>query len=63
VKPHDPPRTRAWRVRQQLGEAGEALAQELEALDRSRYAQPGRAGFARGWWARFAAVAAQTARR
>jgi hypothetical protein len=50
-------------VREQLGEAGEALAQELEALDRSRYAQPGRAGFARGWWARFADVAAQTARR
>lgn len=63
VQPHDPPRTRALRVRQQLGEAGEALAQELEALDHSRYAQPGRAGFARGWWARFAAVAAQTARR
>jgi hypothetical protein len=63
VQPHDPPRTRALRVRQQLGEAGEALAQELEALDRSRYAQPGRANLARGWWARFAEVAAQTARR
>jgi hypothetical protein len=63
VQPHDPPRTRAMRVRDQLGEAGEALAQELEALDRSRYAQPGRAGFARGWWARFAEVASQTARR
>jgi transglutaminase-like putative cysteine protease len=63
VQPHEPPRTRALRVREQLGEAGEALAQELEALDRSRYAQPGRAGFARGWWARFAEVAAQTARR
>jgi protein-glutamine gamma-glutamyltransferase len=63
VQPHDPPRTRALRVREQLGQAGEALAQELEALDRSRYAQPGRASFARGWWARFAEVASQTSRR
>ncbi len=63
VQPHEPPRTRALRVRQQLGESGEALAQQLEALDRSRYAQPGRAGFARGWWTRFAELAAQTARR
>ena len=39
VQPHDPPRTRARRVRERLGAAGEALAQELEALDRSRYAQ------------------------
>jgi transglutaminase-like putative cysteine protease len=63
VLPHDPPRTRALRVRQHLGESGEALALELEALDRSRYAQPGRPGVARGWWRRFAELAAQTGRR
>ncbi|MGL6113352.1 MAG: transglutaminaseTgpA domain-containing protein, partial [Rubrivivax sp.] len=38
VQAHDPPRTRARRVREHLGTAGEALALELEALDRSRYA-------------------------
>jgi hypothetical protein len=63
VQAHEPPRTRAMRVRQQLGEAGEALAQQLEALDRSRYAHPGRGGVAGGWWARFAELATQTARR
>jgi transglutaminase-like putative cysteine protease len=63
VLPHDPPRTRAQRVREHLGEAGEALALELEALDLSRYARPGRTTVARGWWQRFAAAAAQTARR
>jgi len=63
VQPHDPPRTRAQRVRQHLGAAGEALALELEALDRQRYAQPGRAGFERGWWRRFAALASQAVRR
>ena len=62
VQPHDPPRTRAQRVRQKLGAAGEALAQQLEALDRSRYGRPGRAGPARGWWRRFAELAAQAAR-
>ena len=43
--------------------AGEALALELEALDRARYARPGRAGFERGWWRRFSTAAAQTADR
>ncbi|MBX3644025.1 MAG: DUF3488 domain-containing transglutaminase family protein [Rubrivivax sp.] len=57
VQAHDPPRTRAERVRQRLGAAGEALAQQLEALDRARYAQPGRGGLARGWWRRFAELA------
>jgi hypothetical protein len=59
---HEPPRTRALRVRQHLGVAGEALALELEALDRSRYAHPGRATIARGWWRRFAELAASTGR-
>jgi hypothetical protein len=63
VQPHDPPRTRALRVRQHLGAAGEALAVELEALDRARYAQRGRAPVARGWWPRFAELAARAGRR
>jgi transglutaminase-like putative cysteine protease len=63
VQPHDPPRARAQRVREQLGAAGEPLALELEALDRQRYGQPGRAGFERSWWPRFAALAAQVGRR
>jgi hypothetical protein len=63
VQPHEPPRTRARLVRQHLGPAGEALALELEALDRSRYGQGGRPGVARGWWKRFAALAAATGRR
>ena len=36
---------------------------EQEALDRQRYAQPGRAGFERSWWPRFASLAARTGRR
>ena len=63
VQPHEPPRTRAQRVREQLGVAGEALALQLEALDHARYAQAGRSALDRGWWRRFAAAAAQTARR
>ena len=63
VQPHEPPRTRAQRVRERLGAAGEALALELEALDRARYARTGRAGLERGWWQRFAAAAARTGRR
>jgi hypothetical protein len=63
VQAHEPPRTRARLVRQHLGPAGEALALELEALDRSRYGQSGRPGVARGWWKRFAALAAATGRR
>jgi hypothetical protein len=62
VQPHDPPRTRAMRVRERLGTPGEPLALELEALDRTRYAQPGRAAVARAWWRRFADLAAQTGR-
>jgi hypothetical protein len=62
VQPHEAPRTRAQRVREQLGAAGEPLAQQLEALDRLRYAQPGRPHAERGWWKRFAALAAQAGR-
>ncbi len=60
VQMHEPPRTRAQRVREQLGAAGEALALELEALDHARYASSGRVPFARAWWQRFAAEAART---
>jgi hypothetical protein len=37
VAPHHAPRERSLRVRQQLGERGEAAAAQLEALDRQRY--------------------------
>jgi transglutaminase-like putative cysteine protease len=60
VQPHDPPRTRALLVRQHLGGDGEALALELEALERWRYASAGRRPALRGWWPRFAAAAART---
>lgn len=63
VQPHEPPRTRAQRVREQLGVRGEALALQLEALDRARYAATGRSALDRTWWRTFAAAAAQTARR
>jgi hypothetical protein len=64
VAPHDPPRTRAERVRATLGPRGEALAQALDTLDRQRYAHAGRSTPERGWWAQFqtaARMAAQTA--
>jgi hypothetical protein len=61
VLPHEPPRTRAARVRETLGASGEALALELEALDHARYAQPGRSRIDRSWWPRFSAAAAQCA--
>jgi len=54
---HDAPRTRAQRVRLQLGTRGEALALELDALDRQRYASPGKALTDRRWWTRFASAA------
>jgi len=58
VQPHEPPRTRAQRVRERLGSAGEALAAQLEALDRLRYAEDARAGAVlRQWWPEFAAAA------
>ncbi len=63
VQAHEPPRTRALRVRQHLGPAGEPLALALESLDRARYGQPGRPGLSRGWWPRFAALAAATGSR
>jgi len=57
VQAHDPPRARAQRVRQHLGRDGEALAAELEALERWRYAAAGRTPPLHGWWPRIAAAA------
>ncbi len=63
VHAHEPPRTRAQRVRERLGAAGEGLAGLLEALDRLRYAEgaPAR-GLQRAWWPRFAAAVRHTPR-
>ena len=63
VAPHDPPRTRAAAVRHRLGDRGERLAGQLEALDRARYARQGEAGrlALRGWWRAFARELARSA--
>lgn len=61
VAAHDPPRTRAGRVRQALGARGVALAEQLEALDRARYAAAARGPVPlRRWWREFARTAART---
>ena len=59
VRPHDPPRTRAARVRASLGAAGDALAATQDALDRQRYAQTARARPDARWWAAFQSAARQ----
>jgi hypothetical protein len=60
VAAHDPPRTRAERVRQALGARGVALAEQLEALDRARYAAEAQAAVPlRRWWREFARTAAR----
>ena len=54
VAPHHAPRTRAALVRQALGERGEALACQLEVLDRLRYsAEAENRRPERGWWVTF----------
>ncbi len=53
VAAHDPPRRRAERVRQVLGERGADLATLLEALDRARYASPSQPLTLRHWWRSF----------
>jgi protein-glutamine gamma-glutamyltransferase len=61
VARHDPPRTRAQRVRAVLGERGGDLATRLDALDRARYA-PGMAAPSLGrWWRGFAKAALKLA--
>ena len=61
VAMHDPPRARAERVRARLGDAGEALARELIALEQARYRDPGAPVLDRRWWARFRAAARHAA--
>ena len=64
VAPHDPPLTRAARIRQQLGVRGDALAATLDALARARYgtdANPAAAG-GRAWWRSFRQAAAAAGR-
>ncbi len=63
VAAHDPPRTRAQRVRQALGERGSELAERLDALDRARYARADHRPALRRWWREFAQAAARSATR
>jgi transglutaminase-like putative cysteine protease len=56
--PHHPPRTLAALVRARHGDAGEALAQSLDALDQRRYAAGGARLPSRTWWTRTARQAA-----
>lgn len=65
VAPHHAPRERALRVRQRLGERGEALAAQLETLDRQRYGDhhaPGLRLLEGRWWPEFTAAARASAR-
>jgi transglutaminase-like putative cysteine protease len=55
--PHHPPRTLAAELRRTLGAPGEALARELDALDRLRYASGGTRHPPRRWWRGFATEA------
>lgn len=63
VAPHEPPLTRAARVRQVLGARGDALASALDVLARSRYGPDARPSAAGGtaWWRRFRQAAAAAA--
>jgi hypothetical protein len=56
VQPHHAPRERAARVRAQLGAQGQALADELDALDRLRYASTGPVPPLADWWRRFSGL-------
>ena len=59
VAPHEPPHTRAARVRAALGTGGQALAAHLDAFARARYG--GQGLDRRRWWREFSALAAQHA--
>lgn len=61
--PHNPPHTLAQRVRTQLGSAGDALAEALEALDWLRYGPSNRRMPAPGWHRKFEREARQLRRR
>ena len=53
ARPFEGPRTLAQRVRDQLGERGQAVATELDALDALRYAPGASQRPDRGWQRRF----------
>lgn len=57
VAAHETPRMQAQRVRRHCGAAGDALAHQLEALERLRYGRAALARPPRAWWAAFAAAA------
>jgi len=57
VAPHEPPRTRAARVRATLGAAGDPVARALERLDHLRYGPRALARPDRRWWRQFDAEA------
>jgi hypothetical protein len=57
VQPHHPPRERAAQVRQQWGQAGEPLAQQLDDLDRQRYGSAWSPGQLSRWWRSFQELA------
>ncbi len=59
---HDAPRALAARVRAQLGTSGQALAAELERLDRQRYGRGARTRPDPAWWRGFALAAASATR-
>ena len=50
VQPHHPPRERAAQVRQQWGQPGEPLAQQLDELDRQRYGSTWGPSHLTRWW-------------
>jgi protein-glutamine gamma-glutamyltransferase len=57
--PSDAPRALAARARRALGPNGEALAQQLDALDALRYGRAAIARPSRAWWRAFAAAASR----
>lgn len=57
VAAHEPPRTRAERVRATIGPAGEPLARALERLDHLRYGPRALERPDRRWWRQFDAEA------
>jgi transglutaminase-like putative cysteine protease len=62
VQPHHPPRERAAQVRQQWGQAGEPLAQQLDELDRQRYGATAGSGPLTLWWRTFKGLAKAAAK-
>jgi transglutaminase-like putative cysteine protease len=61
--PHDAPRTLARRLRSELGAPADALAAELDALDRGRYGRGGQRRPDPRWWRGFARAAAALTRK